>query len=133
VGEETGFLGCLIVIGLFAFLTYRGFRIALHAPDAFAALLASGVTCWLAFQALVNIGVITGLLPFTGVALPFISAGGSAMLTSLAGIGLLLSVSRGIRTRSKESRGQKDAHLDRRWWDRGTRLPRAGRGPGTAR
>ncbi len=133
VGEETGFLGCIIVIGLFAFLTYRGFRIALHAPDAFAALLASGVTCWLTFQALVNLGVITGLLPFTGVALPFMSAGGSAMLTSLAGIGLLLSVSRGRRTRSKESIERKDAHLDRRWWDRGTRLPRTGRGPRTAR
>lgn len=133
VGEETGFLGCLIVIGLFAFLTYRGFRIALNAPDAFAALLAGGVTCWLSFQALVNLGVITGLLPFTGVALPFVSAGGSAMLTSLAGVGLLLSVSRGKRTRSKELKGQKSADLDRRWWDRGTRLPRAGRGSGAAR
>ncbi|MCX7682852.1 MAG: putative lipid II flippase FtsW [Anaerolineae bacterium] len=133
VGEETGFLGCMVVIGLFAFLTYRGIRIALHAPDAFAALLAGGVTCWLTFQALVNLGVITGLLPFTGVALPFVSAGGSAMLTSLAGVGLLLSVSRGKRARSKELRGQKRADLDRRWWNGGTRLPRAGRGSGTAR
>jgi len=97
LGEEAGFVGCLVVIGLFALVAYRGFKIALEASDAFAAVLACGVTCWLTFQALINIAVITGLIPFTGIALPFISLGGSAMVTSLAGVGLLLSISRGKR------------------------------------
>jgi cell division protein FtsW len=74
LGEELGFVGCLVVIGLFVLLTWRGFKIAMEAPDAFAALVACGITCWLAFQALINAAVMTGLIPFTGVALPFISA-----------------------------------------------------------
>lgn len=94
-GEETGLIGCLLVIGLFVLFAYRGFKIALEAQDAFAALLTCGVTCWLTFQALINLGVLTGLLPFTGLALPFISFGGSSMVTSLAAVGLLLSLSRG--------------------------------------
>ncbi|MCP4539056.1 MAG: putative lipid II flippase FtsW [Chloroflexi bacterium] len=146
LGEELGFMGSMIVIGLFVLLTWRGFKIAVEAPDAFAALVACGVTCWLAFQALVNIAVMTGLIPFTGVALPFISAGGSAMVVSLAGIGLLLSVSRGKRTGRRDSRnklgfgqskGRKDsrqrANLDRRWGNRGTRLSRPGRRTSTRR
>lgn len=102
LGEEAGLWGCLLVIGLFALLTYRGFRIALEAQDAFGAVLACGVTCWLSFQALVNVGVMTGLLPFTGIALPFISFGGSAMVTSMVGVGLLLSISRGRRVGKQE-------------------------------
>jgi len=97
LGEELGFVGCLVVIGLFTLMAYRGFKIALNARDAFAALLACGITCWLTIQALVNVAVMTGLIPFTGVALPFISSGGSAMVVSLAGVGMLLSVSRGKR------------------------------------
>jgi cell division protein FtsW len=140
LGEELGFVGCLVVIGLFVLLTLRGFKIATEAPGAFAALVACGVTCWLAFQALVNIAVMTGLIPFTGVALPFISAGGSAMVVSLAGVGLLLSVSRGKRARKRSTQGKRAvgqsggrkegrqrANLDRRWGNRGTRLSRSGR------
>ena len=132
LGEEAGFVGCLVVIGLFVLLAYRGFKIALEASDAFAALLACGVTCWLAFQALINVGVMTGLIPFTGIALPFISFGGSAMVVSLAGVGLLLSVSRGRRIgkrtgkRTGKGSGQR-ANLDRRWGNRGTRLSQSGR------
>jgi cell division protein FtsW len=128
VGEELGFFGCLIVIGLFALLTYRGFRVAMQAPDAFPALLACGVTCSLTFQALLNIAVITGLMPFTGIALPFISSGGSAMVVSLASVGLLLSISRGktVGKRSKR-RAQTRADLDRRWGNRGARLSRSSR------
>ncbi|HET91725.1 MAG TPA: putative lipid II flippase FtsW [Chloroflexi bacterium] len=141
LGEELGFLGCLIVIGLFVLVAYRGFKIAMEAPDAFAALLACGVTCWLTFQALLNIGVMTGLIPFTGIALPFISSGGSAMLFSLAGVGLLLSVSRGRvvvrgqRTGRKQGRkgSRGGASLDRRWGNRGTRLSRSGRRTGSSR
>jgi cell division protein FtsW len=146
LGEELGFLGCLAVIVLFVLLTYRGFKIALGAPDAFSALLACGITCWLAFQALINVAVMTGLVPFTGIALPFISSGGSAMVASLFGVGLLLSVSRGKRagrrgkrsTRGGQARSQpkesrKRANLDRRWGNRGTRLSRSGRRTGARR
>jgi cell division protein FtsW len=139
LGEELGFVGCLVVICLFSLLAYRGFKIALQAPDAFGALLACGITCWLTFQALINVSVMTGLIPFTGVALPFISSGGSAMLVSLAGVGLLLSISRGRpvgkrgeRVRTKKGNRQR-ASLDRRWGNRGTRLSRSGRRTGAAR
>ncbi len=134
LGEEMGLFGCLIVIGLFVLLAYRGFKIARESPDAFAALLACGITCWLVFQALVNVAVMTGLLPFTGVALPFISSGGSSMVVSLAGVGLLLSVSRGKRigkrTYRRIGKNLQPAALDRRWGNRGTRLSRSGRRTG---
>lgn len=131
LGEETGFCGCLGVIALFVLLAYRGFKIALNAPDAFAALLAGGVTCWLTLQAILNIAVLLGLLPFAGVALPFISSGGSPTVVSLAGIGLLLSVSRGSRGAIK--REHRVADLDRRWGNRGTRLSGPCRHRGTRR
>jgi len=140
LGEELGFVGCLVVIGLFLLLAYRGFKIALEAPDAFAALLACGITCWLTFQALVNVAVMTGLIPFTGVALPFISSGGSAMVVSLAGVGLLLGISQGRRVgrqgkraRPMEKGDRQRASLDRRWGNRGTRLSRSGHRTGTFR
>jgi cell division protein FtsW len=94
IGEELGFIGCLLVIGLFAFLAQRGFSIAQRAPDQFGALLAVGVTCSLVFQAAVNIGVVTAVLPFTGITLPFISSGGSSLVVSMIAVGCLLSVSR---------------------------------------
>jgi cell division protein FtsW len=95
-GEELGLVGCLLMVGLFALFAYRGLRIAALAPDAFGRLLAAGITCWITFQALINMLVITGTIPFTGIALPFISVGGSSLITCLAGLGLLLSVSRGV-------------------------------------
>jgi cell division protein FtsW len=95
VGEELGFVGCLLVIGLYAGLAYRGFHIASQASDSFGAMLAAGTTCWMVFQAFMNVAVITGLIPFTGIPLPFISLGGSSLVACLAGIGFLLSVSRG--------------------------------------
>jgi cell division protein FtsW len=134
LGEELGFVGCLMVIGLFVLLAYRGFKIAREASDAFAAILTCGITCWLTFQAMTNVAVMTGLIPFTGVALPFISSGGSAMVASLAGVGLLLSISRGKRTGKRVKRGSRQrANLDRRWGNRGTRLSRSGRRTGTGR
>jgi cell division protein FtsW len=137
LGEELGFVGCLLVIGLFVLLAYRGFKIAREAPDAFAALLACGVTCWLVFQALINVAVVTGLLPFTGMALPFISSGGSSMVVSLAGVGVLLSISRGKRigrrTHKRAAKALQPATLDRRWGNRGARLSRPGRRTGGGR
>ncbi|MCB0193417.1 MAG: putative lipid II flippase FtsW [Anaerolineae bacterium] len=127
LGEELGLIGCLVVIALFAFLAYRGFRIALAAPDAFGTILASGITCGLIFQAIVNIGVVTASLPFTGVPLPLISFGGSSLVVSMASLGLLLAVSRRTMPASREER-EEDREADNlRRRNRRTRVPRAGR------
>lgn len=97
VGEELGLLGCLAFIALFALVVYRGLRIAQEAPDLFGGLLASGITCWIGLQAMINLGVVTGTIPFTGIALPFTSLGGSSLVTSMVGIGIMLSISRTIQ------------------------------------
>jgi hypothetical protein len=94
LGEELGFIGAVLVIALFAFLIYRGFRAVLNARDDFGALLTVGVVSWIAYQALINVGGITRSIPLTGVPLPFLSYGGSALAALLAGIGIVLSVSR---------------------------------------
>lgn len=94
LGEELGFIGAVLVIALFAFLVYRGFRAILNARDDFGALLTVGVISWIAYQALINVGGITRSIPLTGVPLPFLSYGGSALAALLAGIGIVLSVSR---------------------------------------
>jgi cell division protein FtsW len=93
VGEETGLIGTSAVLGLFGLFAYRGYRIALKAPDAFGSLLACGVTTWIAFQALVNIAAVTVTLPTTGVPLPFISYGGSSLAITLLAVGILINVS----------------------------------------
>lgn len=94
VGEELGFLGTAVLLGLFAVLIVRGFHIAGRAPDAFGRHLASGVTLLLGVQVVINMGVVSGLLPTKGLTLPFVSYGGSSLLVSLGAIGMLLSVSR---------------------------------------
>jgi cell division protein FtsW len=94
IGEELGLLGAAAVVGLFVLLAVVGIRIALHAPDRFGLLLAVGVTSWFCVQAFVNIGAVIGILPITGVPLPFISAGGSSLVFGMAAAGLLLSVAR---------------------------------------
>ncbi len=94
VGEELGLVGALGVIALFGFLIWRGFRVAARARDTYGFLLATGVTVWIAYQALINLAVITSVIPFTGMVLPFLSYGGSSMLITLVGIGILLNVSR---------------------------------------
>jgi cell division protein FtsW len=94
IGEELGLLGSFFVIALYVLLIYRGFTIANRAPDLFGGLLVAGVTCWLAYDALLNIAVMTAMIPPTGVPLPFISYGGSSLVAALAGVGLMLSVSR---------------------------------------
>jgi len=102
LGEELGFVGALLVLGLFAALAYRGYRIAMRASDPFGMLLAAGITTQMIIQAAIHVGVCVGLLPETGVTLPFISYGGSSLVTTLVGIGLLLSVSRGSQGLSLE-------------------------------
>jgi len=94
VGEELGFIGAMIVLILFAVLIFRGFRTAVKANDEFGFLLAVGITCWIAYQAVINIGGITRSLPLAGIPLPFISYGNSAMIATLAAVGVLLSISR---------------------------------------
>ncbi len=94
LGEEMGFLGTLAVVGLFAFIAYLGVRIAKQAPDRFGMLLAAGVTIWISVQALVNMGAVTGTLPITGVPLPLVSFGGTSLVVSLAGMGILSNVAR---------------------------------------
>ncbi|MBI4517364.1 MAG: putative lipid II flippase FtsW [Deltaproteobacteria bacterium] len=94
VGEELGLIGVLLVLGLFGLLGMRGFRIAYRHPDRFASLLAFGLTLVLLLQAVVNVGVVLGLLPTKGLALPFLSCGGSAMMVALVQIGILAALSR---------------------------------------
>ncbi len=94
VGEELGLLGTLTVLLLFATLTFAGVRIAKRTTDPFSRLAASGITIWIAAQALVNIGTVVGMVPITGIPLPLISFGGSALIPTLVGIGMLLSFAR---------------------------------------
>jgi cell division protein FtsW len=121
VGEELGLVGCLLLIGLFALLAYRGLLIASRAPDSFGRMLALGVTCWITFQALINMAVVTGAIPFTGIALPFVSVGGSSLTTCLVGVGIVLSVSRAVSMEGVTSHEAR--RVGRR--DRGSRLSRS--------
>jgi cell division protein FtsW len=94
IGEELGLVGAFAILVLFGVVVYAGVRIALRAPDSFGRLLAAGITGWLGVQALVNLGAVTGLLPITGVPLPFVSFGGSSLVVSLAAVGILVSIGR---------------------------------------
>ncbi|HTY55058.1 MAG TPA: putative lipid II flippase FtsW [Candidatus Binataceae bacterium] len=94
IGEEFGMVGALVVIALFAIILWRGMRIARNETDNFASLLAVGLTALLSLQALVNIAVVIGLLPTKGLPLPFVSYGGTSMLTSMAALGALLALGR---------------------------------------
>lgn len=92
--EEFGFLGATILIGLFIFFFWRSIAIARRAPDAFSKLVVAGIASGIAMQAFVNMGAISGLLPLTGIPLPFISYGGTALVTTLFGVGIILNISR---------------------------------------
>ena len=94
IAEEIGFVGVLVFLALMLFVIYRGFYIALRAKDMFGKLLAGGIISFIAIQTLVNLGAQTALLPLTGVPLPFISYGGSALIINLFSIGILLNISR---------------------------------------
>jgi rod shape determining protein RodA len=93
-GEEFGFVGCAAIIGLLAILIIRAIRVAAVADDLFGMLVASGVAVWFTFQSFVNIGMTIGLMPITGLPLPFVSYGGSAIFADMIAIGLLQSVRR---------------------------------------
>jgi cell division protein FtsW len=128
LGDELGLVGTLAVIMLFLVLAYRGVRIALRAPDASGALVATGITTWLAFQAWVNMAVVASLIPMTGITLPFISYGGSSLCVGLIAVGILLNVGRqAARAPATVSRAP------RRWRDGRARQPAARDRGGAAR
>ncbi|MFC1663774.1 putative lipid II flippase FtsW [Patescibacteria group bacterium] len=92
--EETGFVGSLILISLFLIFLWQGFKISKSTNDKFSQLLALGITSWIVIQGFVNIGSMIGVLPLTGIPLPFISYGGSALIAELVGVGILLNISK---------------------------------------
>lgn len=129
LGEEMGLVGTLAVLALYLALVYRGFHIASKATDPFGQVLAAGLSFWLIFQAFVNIAVVTATIPFTGVPLPFISFGGSALVSALAAVGVLLSISRyeNAPKVGNPLEGKTNATFDFGWGHGGTRVSRADR------
>jgi cell division protein FtsW len=114
VAEETGILGGLFLSAMFVLLVWRGLVIAKNASDQLGSMLAFGLTAWIGMEALMNMAVIVGLLPFTGNALPLISAGGSSMLVTLTSIGIIMNVSRVSAKQKKEERSSHSAVVDLR-------------------
>jgi cell division protein FtsW len=104
IGEELGLIGLLGILGLFAFFVFRGLKATIASRDQFGTLLGVGIVSWIAYQSLINIGGITRSIPLTGVPLPFLSYGGSALIAVMAGAGVLLSLSRYGRDRSYAAR-----------------------------
>ncbi|MFQ3631867.1 putative lipid II flippase FtsW [Roseiflexus sp.] len=142
IGEEFGLIGTLFVVTCFLVIAYRGMRIAGRTSDPFAALLATGITCWLVFQALINIAVVTTLIPFTGLTLPFISYGGTSLAVCMAAAGILLNISRhtgnassgeSYETVTRSGRSESFARLAGWWRNRRPRLSGAGRRRGAQR
>ena len=129
VAEEMGLVGSIVLIGLYAALVWRGMVIARRAPDMLGTLLASGLALWIGIEALINMAVMVGLMPFAGNALPFISAGGSNLVVSLAAVGILLNISRqsGVTVEEGNDWRSFGAVVDLRWRDRRRRVSRARR------
>lgn len=96
VCEELGFIGALLILTLFALLIIRGYWIALHSTDRYGFLVAAGITTLLAIQVILNVAVVTNLVPCTGISLPFFSYGGTALLMQMAEMGIVLSISRDL-------------------------------------
>ncbi len=119
LGHAAGLVGLVVVVILFWIFAMRGIYIAAHAPDHFAAVTAAGITVWITFQALVNMGVALALLPPTGVTLPFVSYGGSSLVVSLTAVGVLLNISRHMYTRKERDTG---THVG--WGHGGSRVSR---------
>src|SRR3982074_3562353 len=128
VGEETGLIGTTAVLAAFVFLALRGYRAAMRATDRFGMALAAGITTWIAFQALLNMGTVTDTVPITGVTLPFISYGGTSLAITMAGTGVLLNIAaQGGQQRYPRRRTDATADLGRR-----DGRPRAARARGGA-
>jgi cell division protein FtsW len=109
IGEELGLIGSLGVLAMFGTFAALGIRSAMRAPDRFGMLVAGGVTAWIIGQATINIGAVVGLLPITGVPLPFVSAGGSSLVPLMAAVGMLLNITRQSGSASRKPRPPKSA------------------------
>ena len=114
IAEETGIIGGFLMVLLYTIMIWRGFVIAKNASDQLGSLIAFGLTIWIGLEALMNMAVIVGLLPFTGNALPLISAGGSSMLVSLTSIGIIMNVSRMSMKQKISERSPNSAVVDLR-------------------
>lgn len=128
VVEELGWFGAVALITLYGLLVWRGFVIARRAPDMLGTLLASGLVLWVGMEALINMAVMVGLLPFAGNALPFISSGGSSLVTTLAAIGILFNISRqaSVATNTSDDEWRTySAVTHLRWWNGRRGVPRA--------
>ncbi|GIM96352.1 FtsW/RodA/SpoVE family cell cycle protein [Paractinoplanes toevensis] len=139
VAEELGVVGCAVVLALFSVLAYTGFRIARRSVDPFRRLAATAITTWLVSQAVINVGGVTGMLPITGLPLPFISAGGSALVVTMAAIGMLASFARAEPDAAKALNARPPARWVRLVWAPLPPLPpqrqpakKAGRAPADA-
>ncbi len=113
MAEELGFLRMMIVLGLFGIFVIRGYRVAINAPDRFGFMVATGITTWIAAQTILNIMVNLALFPLTGLTLPFISYGGSSLISVLAGVGVLLNISMHSTHEEATARRTKRATLTR--------------------
>ncbi len=131
--EETGILGGSVILALYMFFLWRGMDIARRASDQLGRLLAIGITFWITFNALLNMGVIVNLFPFAGNALPLVSYGGSSMFSTLAGIGILMNIANSTSTKKiAQSEGRSfGAVIDLRRRDRRRRVSRPGGSGGT--
>ena len=98
IGEELGLVGSIFLLSLFVAFAMRGLRIAKNAPDRFSRLIATGITSWIIFQAFINIAAISGLIPLTGIPLPFISYGGTSLVFLMVAVGILLNISKYSKT-----------------------------------
>ena len=114
IAEETGILGGLFLALMFVLLIWRGLVIAKNAPDQLGSMIAFGLTIWIGIEALMNMAVIVGLMPFTGNALPLISAGGSSMLVTLTSLGIVMNVSKVSAEKKTEERSSHSAVVDLR-------------------
>jgi len=113
IGEELGLVGCLLVLGLFAGFGLVGFRVARRAPDAFGMLMAAGITAWIVGQAAINLGAVVGLLPVSGITLPFLSAGGSSLVITMLGAGILANIARHTPPAKKTQKTATPARAER--------------------
>jgi len=130
IGEETGVFGSVALMALYVLFFWRGIRVASRAPDDLGALLAAGLSMWIAIEAFINMAVMVNLMPFAGNALPFVSYGGSNLVVSLVAVGILLNVSR-QSVQNQEDQGRLfSAVVNLRWWDRRRRVSRPYRSAG---
>jgi cell division protein FtsW len=112
IGEETGVIGSFITLGLYTLLLWRGMEIARRAPDLLGSLLAGGLSLWVAMEAFINMAVILGLIPFAGNALPFVSSGGSSLVSSLIAMGIVMNVSRVSEREAREANTRTSEVID---------------------